>query len=434
MKLKMKKTNLILSIVILTVLTFTITSCSDDDETKATCFDGIQNGSETGIDCGGVCEPCKSEFEKIGIITTNETWTSNNIYILSGKVIVDDGTTLTIEAGTIIKGKEGTGSLSSALIVARGGKLMAQGTSAKPIIMTSEKDNIEVGEMAGTNLSISDNGLWGGLIVLGKAKGSFTGDVTEVQIEGIPAGDSWGLYGGDDDTDNSGILQYISIRHGGTSIATGNDINGLTLGAVGSETIIENIEVVANFDDGVEFFGGAVSPKNLLVWACGDDGLDIDQAYSGTITNSMVILGGTSDHALEIDGPEGSYNAQFTLNNITLKGDATTSKGEYADYRSGAMGASNNIYAYNFKDESDVELDNDGVATNYANDELTFGTWEIVLPSGVTDVKDIFKNKAETVVVEGFGDNAAAVTVGNQTVGADVSVFDWTYAKANSAF
>ena len=449
---------IILSSLVLITFSLFISSCSDDDNKKISCFDGIQNGNETGVDCGGdctpcptcddgiqngdetgvdcggSCEPCVGSIEISGMITANETWTSNNIYNLSGKVVVDNGVTLTIEAGTIIKGKEGTGSLASALVVARGGKLMAEGTSDKPIIMTTQKDNIEVGEMAGTNLNENDNALWGGLIVLGKAKGSFKGDVTEVQIEGIPAGDTWGLYGGDVDTDNSGVLKYISIRHGGALIGEGNEINGLTLGAVGSGTVIENIEVVGNLDDGIEFFGGTVSPKNLIVWSVGDDGLDIDQAYSGTISNSMVVLGGTSDHAMEIDGPEGSYEAQFTLNNITLKGNATTSKGEYADYRSSAMGASNNIYTYNFKDESDVELDNDGVATNYNDGKLTFGTWQIVLPSGVNDVKTLFVNKAETITVTGFGDNASAVTAGNQTVGADVSVFDWTYAKANGAF
>jgi len=448
----------ILTSLVLAALSLSVSSCSDDSKDKVSCFDGIkngdetgvdcggscaecttcddgiQNGDETGIDCGGSCEPCTGSVEVSGMITSNTTWTSNNIYNLSGKVVVDNGITLTIEAGTIIKGKLGTGSLASALVVARGGKIMAQGTSNSPIIMTSVNDNIEVGETAGTNLTENDNALWGGLIVLGKAKGSFKGDVTEVQIEGIPAGDTWGLYGGDDDTDNSGVLQYISIRHGGALIGEGNEINGLTLGTVGSGTVIENIEIVGNLDDGIEFFGGTVNAKNLIIWAQGDDGLDIDQAYSGTIENSMVILGTTSDHGMEIDGPEGSYEAQFTLNNITLIGNATTSKGEYADYRSSAMGTSNNIYAYNFKDESDVELDNDGVATNYNEGKLIFGIWEIVLPAGVTDAKDIFVNKAETVIVNGFGDEAVAVTKGSQTVGADVSVFDWTYAKANGAY
>ncbi len=425
-------------LIVLGILTLSLTSCGSDSPDPIvvlpTCSDGIQNGDETGIDCGGSCGPCTGVENVSGLITSNTTWTSDNLYILNGKVVVDNGATLTIEPGTIIKGKEGTGSLASALIIARGGKIDAQGTAQKPIIMTSIKDNIEIGQTAGTNLTVDDNGLWGGLLILGRAKGSFKGDVTEVQIEGIPASDTFGLYGGNDDNDNSGVLKYISIRHGGVEIGEGNEINGLTLGAVGSGTVIENIEVVANFDDGIEFFAGTVSPKNLLVYAVGDDGLDIDQAYSGTISNSFVILGAISDHALEIDGPEGAYEAGFTLNNITLQGNTITPEGEYADYRDRAMGASNNIYAYGFKDVSDVELDNDGVATNFNNGKLSFGNWEIVLPSGVTDVKTIFANKAENVSVSGFGDNAVAVTAGNQTVGADLSVFDWTYANSVNGY
>lgn len=420
-------------LIVLGILTLSLMSCGSDSPDPIvvlpTCNDGVQNGDETGIDCGGSCGPCTGVENVSGLITSNTTWTSDNIYILNGKVVVDNGATLTIEAGTIIKGKEGQGSLASALIIARGGKIDAQGTAEKPIIMTSIKDNIEIGQLAGSNLTIDDNGLWGGLMVLGKAKGSFKGDVTEVQIEGIPASDSFGLYGGDDDNDNSGTMKYISIRHGGTDIGEGNEINGLTLGAVGRGTVIENIEVVANFDDGVEFFGGTVDAKNLLVYAVGDDALDIDQAYAGTISNSFVILGAISDHGLEIDGPEGAYEAGFSLNNITLQGNSITPEGEYADYRDRAMGASNNVYAYGFKDVSDVELDNDGVATNFNNGKLSFGTWQIVLPTGVTDVKTIFANKAENVSVSGFGDNAAAVTAGDQNVGANLTVFDWTYAN-----
>ncbi len=414
-----------------------VTSCSDDKKDPIdmpTCNDGIKNGDETGIDCGGSCEPCAGEEDVSGLITENTTWNSNNIYILNGKVVVSDGVTLTIEPGTIIKGKQGVGSLASALIVARGGKLMAEGTEDKPIIMTSILDNIEVGETSGDNLSVSDNGLWGGLIVLGKAKGSFKGDVSEVQIEGIPASDTFGLYGGDDDSDNSGVLKYISIRHGGAEIGEGNEINGLTLGAVGNGTVIDNIEVVANFDDGIEFFGGSVNASNLLVWAQGDDGLDIDQAYSGTISNALVIQGDSSDHAFEIDGPEGSSEGRFTIENTTIIGNQNTSRGEYADYRDLAMGATNNIFAYGFQASSDVELDNDGVATNYNNDKLEFGAWEIVLPAGVDDVKDIFVNKAENVSVQGFGDNATAVEMDAATVGADTDVFDWTYANQNDAY
>jgi len=367
-----------------------------------------------------------------GMISESTTWTNDNIYVLNQKVVVPSGVVLTIQAGTIIKGTEGTGSLASALIVAQGGKLNAVGTATEPIIFTSINDNIEIGQTAGTNLDETNSGLWGGLIVLGYAPASFSGDVDVVQIEGIPADDTFGLYGGEDATDNSGVYQYISIRHGGALIGEGNEINGLTLGGVGSGTVIENIEVVANVDDGIEFFGGTVNASNLLVWAQGDDALDIDQGYSGIIDNAIVILGANSDHAFEIDGPEGTATGSFTLRNSTIVGNSVTENGEYADYRSGAMGRTENIYAYGFKDSSDVELDNDGVATNYNDELLTFGAWEIILPTGFSEVTDIFVNKAETVEVSGFGSTATAVSEGASAVGATTSLLSWTYANAKA--
>ena len=367
-----------------------------------------------------------------GMISESTTWTNNTIYVLNQKVVVSSGVVLTIQAGTIIKGTEGTGSLASALIVAKGGKLNATGTATEPIIFTSINDNITVGQTSGTNLDETISGLWGGLIVLGNAPCSFSGDVEVLQIEGIPADDTFGLYGGSDAADDSGVYQYISIRHGGALIGEGNEINGLTLGGVGSGTVIENIEVVGNVDDGIEFFGGTVNASNLLIWAQGDDALDIDQAYSGTINNAVVILGANSDHAFEIDGPEGAATGSFTLNNVTIIGNSVTEDGEYADYRSGAMGSTENIYAYGFKETSDVELDNDGVATNYNNGLLTFGAWEIVLPSGVSDVASIFVNKASAVEVSGFGSTATAVTEGVNTVGATTSLLSWTYANSKA--
>jgi len=367
-----------------------------------------------------------------GEISESTTWTNNNIYVLNQKVVVSSGVVLTIQAGTIIKGTEGTGSLASALIVAKGGKLNAVGTSTSPIIFTSINDNIAIGQTAGTNLNETNSGLWGGLIVLGDAPCSFSGDVETLQIEGIPADDTFGLYGGNNPTDNSGVYQYISIRHGGALIGEGNEINGLTLGGVGSGTVIENIEVVGNVDDGIEFFGGTVNASNLLVWAQGDDALDIDQAYSGTINNAVVVLGTNSDHAFEIDGPEGSATGSFSLKNVTIIGNQITEDGEYADYRSNAMGSTENIYAYGFKSSSDVELDNDGVATNYNNGLLSFGTWEVVLPEGIENASDIFVNKGSTVIVTDFGSTATAVTQGANTVGATTSLLNWTYANTKA--
>lgn len=406
----MKKSILAFSVL----ATIALFSCSSDDDNN-----------------GGTTTPQVNVVSVTGSITSNTTWSNDNIYQLNQKVVVQDGATLTIEAGTIIKGSSGTGSLASALVVARGGKLMAEGTASEPIIMTSASDNITIGQTMGTNLDQNDRGLWGGLIVLGNAPCSFSGDVTDLQIEGIPAEDTWGLYGGSNATDNSGVMKYISIRHGGALIGEGNEINGLTLGGVGSGTEIDHIEVVANVDDGVEFFGGTVNASNLLVWAQGDDAIDIDQAYSGTIDNVVVHLGDVSDHAFEVDGPEGTAAGSFILQNASIFGNSVTENGEYADYRKAATGATNNVFASGFPVGKDVELDNDAVAESYNAGTLTFGTWEIILPSGVTDVTSIFVNKAENVSVTGFGDNATAVTA-QGSVGADTSAFGWTYSNAKA--
>jgi hypothetical protein len=415
-KLTTTKMKNLKSLLAFALLTTTLINCSDDSNSAP-------------IIGGGGDEVCT--INKSGLIESDENWTSNCIYVLNNKVVVPAGITLTIEPGTIIKGTSGTGSLASALVVARGGTVLAAGTADQPIVMTSIADNITVGESNGTNLDQNDRGLWGGLIVLGNAPCSFSGDVAALQIEGIPAEDTWGLYGGSDSDDNSGIFKYISIRHGGALIGEGNEINGLTLGGVGAGTEIDNIEVVANVDDGIEFFGGTVDASNLLVWAQGDDAIDIDQAYSGTIDNVIVHLGDISDHAFEIDGPEGTAVGSFTLQNASIFGNAITENGEYADYRSNAMGTTTGIYASGFTAEKDVELDNDGVATNYNSQALVFGVWDIVLPSGVTDVTSVFVNKAENVSVTGFGSTANAV-IAQVDVGADVSAFNWTYTNSKA--
>lgn len=404
------------SLLFFTLLISTLYNCSDDSNSAP-------------IIGGGGDDVCT--INKSGLIEADENWTSNCIYVLNNKVVVPAGVTLTIEPGTIIKGTSGTGSLASALVVARGGTVLAAGTVDQPIVMTSIADNITIGQSNGTNLDQNDRGLWGGLIVLGNAPCSFSGDVAALQIEGIPAEDTWGLYGGSDSDDNSGIFKYISIRHGGALIGEGNEINGLTLGGVGAGTEIDNIEVVGNVDDGIEFFGGTVDASNLLVWAQGDDAIDIDQAYSGTINNVVVHLGDISDHAFEIDGPEGTAVGSFTLQNASIFGNIVTENGEYADYRSNAMGTTTGVFASGFPAGKDVELDNDVVATNYNSGALVFGAWDIVLPSSVTDVTSVFVNKAENVSVTGFGSEATAVNSQGSN-GADTSAFSWTYSNTKA--
>ncbi|UAB81742.1 hypothetical protein INR76_03015 [Marixanthomonas sp. SCSIO 43207] len=392
-------------------------------------------------------DPGQVDTELSGQITEDLRLTNDVIWTLDGRVTVTNQATLTIDPGTIIKANPGQEANASVLIIARGAKIIANGNANQPIIFTSSTDNIELGQTAGTNLTENDRGLWGGVIVLGNARASLSGDATENQIEGIPASDTNGLYGGNNDADNSGVLNYISIRHGGTLIGEGNEINGLTLGGVGSGTTVSNIEVVANVDDGIEWFGGAVNVSNALVWSQGDDGLDIDEAYSGTITNSAVILGDISDHGMEIDGPAGSLEGRFTLNGISLFGNTVTENGEYADLRDNAMGTLKNIYAEGFKSSSDVELDNNEVSQNFLDGKIVFQNWVLngadntvfVEKGGCiancdddNDDNDVFED--QIILNPTFAERAANWTSQGTSGGANMSVFSWTYASSQGAF
>jgi nitrogen fixation protein len=381
-----------------------------------------------------------NEVTVSGTITENITWTNNNIYILEGKVVVDGGAVLNIEAGTVIKGAEGQNTQASALVVDRDATINANGTAEEPIIFTSVLDDIMPGEVVSPNLTVDDRGLWGGVIVLGNAPSSLEGDAEEELIEGIPAGSGYGLYGGSDPADNSGTIEYISIRHGGANIGEGNEINGLTLGGVGNGTVIDHIEVIANLDDGVEFFGGTVDASNIVVWGVGDDSVDIDQAYSGTVSNVAIVMTNVSDHGLEIDGPEGSAPGMYTLQNVTIFSDdsetnSSSGNREYAQFRSGAMGTNSNILLVGGLTDSDFTLDdNQNTADSYTAGDLTFSGIEIVLPEGVSDVSTLFTDATGTTTFQddATGTNGFVSEVADTdaaTVGADLSVYGWTWVS-----
>ena len=358
-------------------------------------------------------------------ITGNTTWSKDKTYILAGRISVVSGVTLTIEPGTIIKGQAGTGANATALLVARGGKLMAEGTATEPIIFTSVADEIKSGEIASPNLPNDFNGLWGGLIVLGDAPCSLSGDVTEIAIEGVPPTDKNGLYGGTNAEDNSGVIKYVSVRHGGANIGEGNEINGITFGGVGSGTTVENVEVVANQDDGIEWFGGTVNVKNAIVWNAGDDAVDTDQAWAGSLDNFVIICGENTDHALEIDGPEGSMNAGHTVMNGWVKGHEVS---ELGDFRKNAQGSFSKIYFFNFDGgmadgRGDMSLSS-GSDVTFGDGSLTFADLEITTDS--TDLTKIFKG----------GTDAHASSVASATnAGADVAPFaGWSWAAKEEAY
>ena len=352
-------------------------------------------------------------------ITSNTTWVNDSVYVLASRVIVESGAELTIEAGTVIKGETGAGSNATALIIARGAKIFANGTETEPIIFTSIADEIVSGQIASPNMSNDLSGLWGGLIVLGNAKASIESNVTEAAIEGIPATDDNGKYGGNDDSDNSGIIRYISIRHGGTDLKAGDEINGLTLGAVGSGTIIENVEIVANKDDGIEWFGGTVNVKNLVIWNAGDDAIDTDMSWSGTLDNFVVINAG--DKSMELDGPEGTYQgAGHTIKNGNV----------YAGNCSGLIDYDANTDV-NILNVYFTDLAAGQTIIDYAKYSVNTGgfassNFEATLPEG-TSLLDFFIDGSDAITTE--------VSLENKTVGANLEVLrSWTWSGQNGNF
>ena len=435
-----------LKLVVTSSLFSLVVACSEEDPVVE-YVTVVETVTETVTQTETVVVDPYEDSTLEGTISENKTLDASKIWLLKGRVAVENGVTLTIPAGTIIKAASGTGADASTLIIARGATLVADGTAEAPIVMTSVSDNIEVGgtyPSSGPALNVDTRGLWGGLLVLGNAPCSLSNDVTELQIEGIPTSDTNGLYGGSDAEDSSGSLQYISIRHGGAEIGEGNEINGLTLGGVGSGTTINHIEVLGNVDDGIEFFGGTVNATNLLVWGQGDDAIDIDQAYAGTIDGALVILTAASDHGFEIDGPEGSSTGRFVLKNATVIGatddcDAEGVDGEMADFRKGATGAILNVLFKDFSGGKDVELDASADATTYTAGTLTFENIDVMHPlddsgavcSDVETLDKIFDDKSDESTFEADASTFAEIVTEQQEGNglADDSIFSWTFYK-----
>jgi|WetSurSiteA1Bulk_404760.scaffolds.fasta_scaffold11115_2 hypothetical protein len=209
-----------------------------------------------------------------GDITSDLTLYSNARYFLSGFVYVKNNATLTIQPGTIIKGVSGS---KGTLIIERGSKINAAGTASQPIIFTSDKP---VGQRAA--------GDWGGVVICGKATTNKHDSGTSV---GVAEGGIGSQYGGTDDTDNSGVLQYVRIEFPGIPLTStaNSEINGLTLYSVGSGTTIDHIQVSFSGDDSYEWFGGAVNCKYLVAHRGLDDEFDSDNGFKGKIQFAMGI-------------------------------------------------------------------------------------------------------------------------------------------------
>jgi len=267
------------------------------------------------------------------------TWTKDKIYLLQDMVFVKPGSKLFIQEGTVIKGMLGDGNDATGLVVTMGAQIFAEGTAEEPIIFTSEIDDLN------GSLTELDRGLWAGVVILGDAPtNNATEDGTKL-IEGvneIANPEKYASYGGDDIDDNSGVIRYVSIRHTGINVGdvAGNEIQGLTMGGVGSGTTVEYVESFASNDDGFEFFGGTVNTKYLVSAFNTDDAFDWDEGFQGSHQFWFAIQspGNANDgygRAAEQDGATGDENttpfAHPIISNATYLGagqDATPNAGD----------------------------------------------------------------------------------------------------------
>ena len=240
-----------------------------------------------------------------GDVGVNETWTNANYYVLRGAVFVRSGSTLNIAAGTRIVGESGS---VGTLIVERGGRLNAIGTQAEPIVFTSDQPMGQRGR-----------GDWGGLIINGRARLNFGSG------EAAGEGDT-GTYGGTDDNDNSGILRYVRVEFGGIEFSPDNELNGIAFQAVGRGTQVDHVQSHLSRDDAMEWFGGSVDGKYLVMSGAADDSLDWTFGWSGRVQFAAILQrGDDADNAIEADNNEFNNNvlprSHPQLYNVTICGD-----------------------------------------------------------------------------------------------------------------
>lgn len=392
------KNNFLLGLALAATL---FTSCGDDDTA-----DIVINDNSTTNNNGGGTTNTTCDVELKGNYTADLTLDSSKCYTITGPTIFEDGTTLTIPAGTVIKAAA-TGA-DVYLAIGQGAKIMAEGTSSQPIIFTSNANTPNAGD-------------WGGLILLGKAPINSVAGGTATstsEIASLP-------YGGNISDDNSGTLRYVRVEYSGGKADGQSENNGFSFYGVGNKTIIEYIQMFEGKDDGVEFFGGTVNVNNVSVVNAEDDSIDWTEGYTGTITDAYVKHGTDHDKGIEADGYNTDIgnlsNPKFfskpTVTNLTIEGLGSSTGNEAVRLRAGTQGIFTNVLLVGFAEGFDL----DGDATdNPTGTGVTSGDLK------VTDVKfdDVTtKMKNDTGVTFTMADflteNAAAAGTDYATWGAN---------------
>ena len=385
-----------------------IASCSGDDNgptppDEPTCSDGIQNGDETGVDCGGSCEPCEAAAVELSGEVTEDTELDATVdYSLTGSYIVKEGASLTIPAGTVIKASGGTAAFIG---VERGAQIFINGEAGNPVVMTSDAASPAQGD-------------WGGLVIAGDAPTNKGVDVT------TEIGDL--TYGGDNAADDSGSITYLRVEYTGATFSNDKEFNGVSLFGVGSETTFEYVQSYNGGDDGIEFFGGTVDGNYLVSIGSGDDSIDFADGWTGTGSNWYIAGGAKAGIEGSNNGDDGDATpvTTTTLSNITVVGPVT--EGALFFKEGGGNFTIDNFYA------SDIDLgvnvtDGDApAAARIENGDLTISNIQFA------DAADGFAATNYAGANQSFYTEGVATGAGNGAASPDWAA-GWTIGLENSA-
>lgn len=311
----------------------------------------------------------KASYMKVGVvkgttsitgeITADRTLTNDTLWDIRGIVYVKNNATLTVEPGTFVQGQPGT-TPASAIIVTQSGKIKANGTKSRPIIMTS---SLPFGQR--------QRGDWGGLVMLGKApinvgantQGGIcpatgcTNAAGTFYIEGL-VGNPDSLYGGNDPNHSCGELRYVRVEFAGTILSPNNELNSFTWGGCGKGTVAEHLQATYGKDDSFEWFGGTMDAKYLVGGLGADDFVDYQLGWTGRVQYGLMYQSPDAPGNRGIEGDNSEYNqaalpySDPQIYNVTFYGsgkvgfDEANAPGIFL--RRGARGTINNIVVSNF--------------------------------------------------------------------------------------